>query len=98
MSEFCRASKEGFAKPATWDIAIPIAGHGGQHTEVLQNFTDAILDGKPLLAPAADGLCSVELANAIVLSAWTKKPVDLPLNGKAYERALKQAIARAKKK
>lgn len=97
-SEFSRTSKEGFAKPATWDIAIPINGHGGQHTEILQNFADAILDGKPLIAPAADGLHSVELANAIIYSAWTEKPVDLPLSGKAYARALRQKIASAKAK
>jgi len=97
MSEFSRTTKEGFAKPATWDISIPINGHGGQHTEILQNFTDAIIDDKPLIAPAAEGIRSIELANAIVMSAWTGKPVDLPLNSKTYERHLKQKIAEAKK-
>jgi len=96
MSEFSRTSKEGFVKPAGWDIAIPLAGHGGQHLEILQNFADAIIEGVPLLAPAAEGIHSVELANAIVLSAWTKKSVDLPLNGKTYARHLKQKIAAAK--
>jgi predicted dehydrogenase len=98
MSEFSRTAKEGFVKPATWDISIPLSGHGGQHTEILQNFSDAIIDGKPLIAPAAEGIRSVELANAIVYSAWTRKTVDLPLNGKTYERALKQKIAAAKSK
>ena len=96
MGEFSRTSKEGFVKPATWDIAIPLSGHGGQHVEILQNFADAIIDGAPLLAPAAEGIRSVELANAIVLSTWTKKPVDLPLIGKIYERHLKQKIVAAK--
>ena len=93
MSEFSRASKEGFVKPATWDISIPLSGHGGQHVEILQNFVDAIIDRKPLIAPASEGIRSVELANAIVMSAWTKKPIDLPLKGKTYERHLKQKIA-----
>jgi predicted dehydrogenase len=98
MSEFSRTSKEGFVKPATWNIEIPLNGHGGQHTGILQNFADAIIDNKPLIAPAAEGIRSVELANAIVYSAWTKKPVDLPLNGKSYERALKQKIVAAQAK
>ncbi|MFT3868967.1 MAG: Gfo/Idh/MocA family oxidoreductase [Nibricoccus sp.] len=98
VTEFSRTSKEGFAKPTTWDIAIPLPGHGGQHVEILQNFADAILDGKPLIAPAAEGLHSVELANAIVLSAWIGKPIGLPLNGKTYARALRQKIAEAAKK
>lgn len=95
MSEFCRTAKEGFAKPVTSESVIPLAGHGGQHVEILQNFADAILEGKPLIAPAAEGIRSVELANAIVISAWTKKSVDLPLNAKIYECALTQKIADA---
>ncbi len=93
MSEFSRATRESFARPPTWDVSIPAAGHGGQHNEVLQNFTDAILDGTPLIAPAPEGIHSVELANAMLLSAWTAKPVSLPIDGRKYERLLKAKIA-----
>jgi predicted dehydrogenase len=68
--------------------------HGGEHVETLQNFVDAILDGTPLIAPGSDGVASVELANAILLSAWRRAPVTLPLDGMAYEREL---LARAKR-
>ena len=47
---------------------------GGQHNEVLQNFADAILEGRPLLAPGAEGLRSVELANAMLFSTWSTEP------------------------
>ena len=93
VSGFSRTAEDGFAKPATKEETIPIAGHGGQHLEILQNFADAINTGAPLIAPAAEGIRSVELANAIVLSTWTKKPVDLPLNGQSYARHLRQRIA-----
>jgi predicted dehydrogenase len=43
---------------------------GGQHVEILQNFTNAILKGEKLLSPAEEGIRSVELANAILLSTW----------------------------
>ncbi|MCU0791500.1 MAG: Gfo/Idh/MocA family oxidoreductase [Opitutaceae bacterium] len=98
MGEFSRTTRESFARPATWDITIPAAGHGGQHNEVLQNFTDAILDGAKLVAPAPEGIHSVELANAMLLSAWTAKPVKLPIDGKKYERLLKAKIAESAKK
>ena len=65
----------------------------GKHNEILQNFTDAILDGTPLYAPAAEGIHSVELANSMLLSVWTDKEVALPIDGKKYERLLKQKIA-----
>lgn len=98
MGEFSRTTRESFARPATWDIVVPAAGHGGQHNEVLQNFTNAILDGEILVAPAPEGIHSVELANAMLLSAWTAKPVSLPIDGKKYERLLKGKIAESAKK
>ena len=97
MGEFSRTTTQSFARPATWDISIPAAHHGGQHNEILQNFTDAILDGTPLVAPAPEGIHSVELANAMLLSAWTAKPVTLPIDGKKYERLLKTKIAESAK-
>ncbi|MEZ5304809.1 MAG: Gfo/Idh/MocA family oxidoreductase [Verrucomicrobiales bacterium] len=60
-SEFSDQVNAGFAKPDTWDVTIPIEGTGGQHLAIMQNFTNAILDGEPLLSPAAEGINSVEL-------------------------------------
>lgn len=98
MGEFSRTTKESFSRPGTWDVSIPAPGHGGQHNEILQNFTDAILDGAALVAPAPEGIHSVELANAMLLSGWTAKPVALPIDGKKYERLLKAKIAESAKK
>ena len=93
MGEFSRTTTEAFGRPETWQVNIPASGHGGQHNEVLKNFADAILDGTPLLAPAAEGIHSVELANAMLFSAWTGKAVSLPIDGLAYEQELKKRIA-----
>ncbi|MCF6175327.1 MAG: Gfo/Idh/MocA family oxidoreductase [Victivallaceae bacterium] len=90
--KLCKTSKEGTAKPQVWNIDIPAVGSGSQHAGIIQNFVDAILDGVPLIAPAQEGIHSVELANAIVYSALLGKPVDLPLNAAAYERRLKELI------
>ncbi len=98
MSEFSRTTREAFGRPKTEEVAVNANSHGGQHIEILQNFVDAILDGAPLKAPGAEGIHSVELANAILLSAWTGKAVDLPLDGAVYERALNEKIATSKPK
>ena len=50
---------------------------GEQHSGVLENFAANILDGTPLLAPGSDGIKGVRLANAIHLSSWTGKEVNL---------------------
>jgi len=93
MSEFSRTTPHGFASPGTWDVEIPVSGHGGQHNEILDNFTCAVLDKTPLIAPAAEGIHSVELANAMILSSFTDKTVELPLKSAVYERFLKKKIS-----
>jgi len=93
MSEFSRTTREGFATPKTTEKIIPVSGHGEQHIAILQNFVEAISLGKPLIAPAAEGLYSVELANAMLLSAFEDRAVELPLDGAAYEKVLQRKIA-----
>ena len=51
---------------------------GIQHGTVMENFALHVLTGSPLLAPGADGILGVRLANASQLSAWTGKTVPLP--------------------
>ena len=83
-SIFSDTAESGFAKPATSEIEIPIDGHGGQHIEILQNFADAIRNGTELISPAIEGIHSVELANAALLSAWQGKTINLPMNAEEY--------------
>jgi predicted dehydrogenase len=96
MGEFSRTAKAGFAKPDVWNAQIPFENTGGQHTEITQNFVDAILDGATLISPASDGIHSVELANATLYSALTGQTIELPLDGAAYEKKLQQLIAESK--
>jgi predicted dehydrogenase len=98
VSEFCRTTKGLFSAPPVWNVEIPVRDHGGQHTEILTNFTNAVLDGTPLLAPAVEGIHSVALANAMLYSSFTGKTVELPLDGRAYERHLKKLIAKSRYK
>jgi predicted dehydrogenase len=87
------AENEGFEKPETSRSSIPVSGDGGQHRTVLQNFASAILRGEPLVAPANEGIHSVELANAMLLSAWRGAPVRLPISARGYARRLRERIA-----
>ena len=100
-AKFSRTTKEPFAAPPTRERVFTFKNAGLQHVAILRNFADAILNGAPLIAPAAEGIRSVELANAILLSSWTEKPVDLPFDSALYARWLKRKIAassRTKKK
>jgi predicted dehydrogenase len=94
--EYSRTTTKRFEPPAVWNIEIPISGHGGQHNEIIRNFVDAILDGTPLIARAEEGIHSVELANAMLLSSFEDQPVDLPIDPSAYEAILKKKISESK--
>jgi predicted dehydrogenase len=96
MGEFSRTTTEVWSRPPTEEVVIEVQGHGEQHDGVLRNFADAILDGAALIAPATDGIRSVELANAMIASGWSDGTVALPLDGKAYEQRLARAIAESK--
>lgn len=90
--EFCRTTPKHFAKPAVRNVEIPVEGKGGQHAAIIENFVAAILDRKPLIAPAREGIHSVELANAMLYSSLTEKTVDLPLDGRQFARRLGKLI------
>lgn len=87
-----------FSAPATEDIEVLVVGEGKQHLEVLENFVAAILKGETLIAPAAEGIASVELANAMLLSSATEKPISLPLSSRQYAAQLKKWVAISKYK
>jgi predicted dehydrogenase len=92
-SEFSRTTKESFAAPKTTERVIEVSGHGDQHIGIMRNFVEAIANGTPLIAPAAEGILSIELANAMLLSSFEDRPVDLPMSGAVYEQALRGKIA-----
>ena len=91
MSEFSRTDPGRFSAPGTWEVRIPIKGHGPQHNGILENFVSAILDGTPLIAPAREGIHSLELANAFLLSTLENRSVQLPIDGAIFEQHLKKS-------
>jgi len=100
-TEFSRTTKEKFSAPPVWNISIPLpSSRGEQHVGILKNFTNAILKGETLLSPAAEGICSVELANAILLSSIEGCSVDFPLSAPRFGKLLARmkALSRETKK
>jgi UDP-N-acetyl-2-amino-2-deoxyglucuronate dehydrogenase len=59
---------------------------------VLENFAANILDGTPLLAPGAEGINGVCLANAAQLSSWLGKELEYPVDEELYLAELNKLI------
>jgi predicted dehydrogenase len=95
-TEFSRTTNQAFATPPVWNAEIPVTGNGEQHLGIMKNFTAAILEGKPLLADAREGIHSVELGNAMLYSGMTGETVEMPLDGAAYEAMLMRLIKESK--
>jgi len=91
-SEYSRSTRERFAAPPVWNVQIPIPPSGAQHLGLLQNFVDAIGEREPLVAPAVEGIHSVELANAMIYSSLNEETVTLPLDSGAYAAELERLI------
>lgn len=66
---------------------------GDQHVAVLENFALNILQGEPLIAPGAEGIHGVRLANAMHLSAWTGTEIAIdPFDEERYLAELNRRI------
>ena len=95
-AEYSRATREGYLPPATWRVEIPVTrDSGNQHLKILQNFIRAILHGEELIAPAEEGLNSLELINAIQLSSFKDRAVHIPVSSAQYATFLRGRIAGA---
>lgn len=64
----------------------------GGHVGILESFADAILLGKPLLAPGCEGIRELSISNAAYLSAWTGKEVSLPLDEATFDALLDEKM------
>ena len=65
---------------------------GTQHVNVMKNFTKSILEGTPLLAPGTEGIKGVTIANAMHLSSWLGKDIELPFDEDLFLAELNKKI------
>ena len=68
----------------------------GQHSAIIRNFSNSILNGEELIAPGIDGIRGLTFSNAIHLSSWTQSEVELPINEEQYIVELNKRIEEEK--
>lgn len=91
--EFNAQYKGGFGEPEREEIVIKPEGDNPQHCGILNNFANAILGIEPLYVDGKEGLKGVTLANAMHLSAFLDKTVELPFDDDLFYGELKKRIA-----
>jgi len=75
--EFC---KSGLGRPTAKVRDVETDGGNEQHAGVLKAFAGGILRGEPLVAEGVEGLHSLVISNAMHLSSWLDKTIELPMD------------------
>ena len=96
-SNYIKNSKTLFEKPSFEVLKFDFPDEDDQHIEhnrILQNFTNFLLGKEDLFVPGDQGINSVELINAMILSGLNKKEIVLPLSEEEYENKLEKMIGK----
>lgn len=96
--EFCRTATEGFAQPQCQQVEVETDGENLQHVGVLNAFAGKILHGTPLVAEGTEGLGGLTLSNAMHLSSWLGRAVDIPFDEELFLSELNTRRATSRKK
>ena len=96
--EFTKTNTAPFGHLETKEIEVETDGLNLQHIGVLNAWAGAILRGTPLVANGVEGINGVQLSNAMHMSAFTGKAVDLPVDEEAYYEELMKRVATSRRK
>lgn len=96
--KFCMETKERFGRVECWPTEIPVNKDQPQgHKIVIEKFVNRVLNNDgDLIAEGTEGSKGLSIANAIMLSSFTKNVIDIPFNADEYEEKLKELIKTSK--
>ncbi len=96
--EFSKTATSGFAHQTPEFSEVETDGENPQHKGVLNAFAAHILRGEPLVAGGEEGINGLTISNAMHLSAFLDRTVELPFDDDLYYEELKKRIATSRKK
>lgn len=95
---FCKTAKGGFDTPECTVTEVETDGENEQHVGVLKAFTGRILHGTPLVAEGLEGINGLTLSNAMHLSSWLKREVEIPFDEDLFLEELNKRRRESRKK
>ena len=97
--EFSAANTSPFGSMKFKGSEVETDGENPQHTGVINAFASAILHGTPLVADGVEGIRGLTLSNAMHLSAFTGKTIDLEsFDHELYYEELMKRVAVSRRK
>ena len=96
--EFSRTNTSPFGSPKCKTVEVETDGLSPQHVGVLNAFAAAILRDEPMVAGGEEGINGLTISNAMHLSAWLGKTVELPIDADLYYNELMKRVAVSRRK
>ena len=96
--EFTKTNTAPFGHLDVTEVEVETDGLNPQHIGVLNAWAGAILRGTPLVANGVEGINGVQLSNAMHLSAFLGKTVELPVDEDVYYEELMKRVATSRRK
>jgi len=96
--EFNKSNKSSFGAPKAVKLDVETDGENLQHVGVLRAWGGAILRGEPLVAHGSEGIRGLTLSNAMHLSSWLDKAVELPIDEDVYYQELMKRVQTSRAK
>lgn len=96
--EFSKSSLDGFKEPSQEMIIVKTDNQNTQHLGIINNFTNAVLGKEKLFVNGEEGIKGVELMNAMLLSTFLNKKINLPVDEELYLHELNKRIAQSRNK
>lgn len=96
--EFSKIYKQPFGTVNSTTCEVETGGENPQHIGVLNAWANAILHGGKLVAEGKEGINGLTLSNAMHLSAFLGKEVEIPFDEEFYYNELMKRVATSKRK
>lgn len=96
--EFSAVNSAPFGSLSAKQVIPETDGKNEKHVGVLNAWAGAILRGTPLVAHGSEGINGLMLSNAMHLSAFLEKPVELPVDEDIYYGELQKRVTTSRRK
>jgi len=85
-------------RPPCNEVPVELPECESGHIAILRNMARHLLHGEPLIAPGVEGIKTVEMINAMILSGRTGEPVNVPVDRARYDAFLAKLRATSVRK
>ena len=96
--DWCKSERSGYKTPKVTIEQVENDGENPQHIGVLNAFVKHLEEGAPLVADGREGINGLMISNAMYLSSWLGKSVNLPIDEEKFLELLNEKRAGSRHK